>query len=82
MGDWQQGVEDNILTYEYRNQRFLKMSLYIYARPFVMDPLGCPETSVTTRYTLLKIQKERRSNFHRGGSLKSRMILTATFPLL
>jgi len=47
-----------------------------------MDPLGCPETSVTTKSTLLKIQEDRRSNFHRGGSVKSRMFLTATFPLL
>lgn len=73
MGDWQQGVEENILAYENKNRRFLKMALYIYAGPFIMDPLGCPETSLTTKSTLLKIKEEPRSNFHRGGSVKSRM---------
>jgi hypothetical protein len=49
------------------------MSLYSYDRPFVLDLLGCPETSVTTKSTPLNIRKERRSNFHHGVSVKSRM---------
>jgi hypothetical protein len=38
-----------------------------------MGPICCPETSVQNyQSTLRNIPEERRSNLHRGGSLKSR----------
>jgi hypothetical protein len=39
-----------------------------------MEPIGCPETSVTNyQFTLHNIPEEMISHLHRGGSLKSRM---------
>lgn len=56
------------------------MALYCYAGPFIMDRLGCPETSVITKSTPLKVREKRRSNFHCGGSVKSRMFQQLLFP--
>ena len=40
--------------------------------PSNMGPIACSETSVTNyHYTLRNIPEERRSRFHRSGSLKS-----------
>jgi len=37
-----------------------------------MGPIACSETSVTNyHYTLGNIPEERKSRFHRSGSLKS-----------
>jgi hypothetical protein len=39
-----------------------------------MGPIRCPETSVNNYHsTLRNIPEERRSQVHRGGSLKSRL---------
>ena len=41
-----------------------------------MGPLDCPETSVRNYHsTLRNIPEECRSHLHRGGSLKSRIVL-------
>jgi hypothetical protein len=40
-----------------------------------MGPMGCPDTSVRNyQYTLRNILEERRTNLHRGGSLKTRTV--------
>jgi len=47
---------------------------FLDSLPVKMGLIGCPETSVRNyHYTLRNIQEERRSNFHRGESLKSRI---------
>ena len=44
--------------------------------PLKMGPIRCPETSVKDYHsTLRNIPKERRSNQHRGGSLKLRIFM-------
>ena len=46
------------------------------ASPLKMEPIGCPETTVTNYIsTLLNIPEERRFHLHGGGSLKSRQRL-------
>jgi len=46
--------------------------------PLKMWPLDCPETSVRNYHsTLRNIPEERRSHLHRGGSLKSRIVIHA-----
>lgn len=41
--------------------------------PLKMEPVICPETSIIKGlYTLRNIREDRRSNLHRGGSLKLR----------
>ena len=47
------------------------------ALPLNMGPICCSETSVRNyQCTLCKIQEERRYPLHRGGNLKSRIIVT------
>jgi len=53
------------ITYRYHPQRS--------SRPFNMELIGCPETSVNNyQSTRRNIQEERRSHLFRGGSLQSR----------
>jgi len=43
-----------------------------------MGPLNCPETSVRNYHSTLRhIPEGRRSHLHRGGSLKSRIVIRA-----
>jgi len=44
-----------------------------------MGSIGCPETSVRNYYsTLRNIPEQRKSHLHRGGSLKSHIILRSS----
>jgi hypothetical protein len=46
-------------------------------RALKMGPIGCPETSVHNYHsTLRNIRDERRCQLHRGGSLKSREVIS------
>ena len=77
----------SILTLE--RSRHLKMGLIGCPEtsvktswPLKMGPISCPETSVKECHsTLRNIPEEHRSHKHRGGSLKSQILLVAgNFP--